>query len=368
METSIIQRKMESARQLAHALAADDVSGSIDSIYIAGSLTARLGNATSDADLFVLQNPGVAISDGMKQYNVDGNRVDVERYSVDYAERAADEVISFTVQRDNLTALHALPDKIDFIVRLHTSETVIGSPALDNIKRRVSGSILSVRRTCINYSAIVVYAFLEDFIGAVLDADFDTAALVGQELVVYAGKALTAALSDLYFTKKWVYKQLARNPIEGFPIDQFTDYQRGVWTSRGAAGAEALIFFAQTCVTASQLLSGWDVPVAAWPSWTANCQGDGLWRHPGYLVLRHPDGILLHWELRRQLLLKEHTAVVWALCDGRGPEEIMANVKLLSGHVPALRALTAERVAGILRSLQDRGLVSREAISISSTV
>lgn len=367
METSIIQRKMESARQLAHALAADDVSGSIDSIYIAGSLTARLGNPTSDADLFVLQNPGVTIDNDMRQYNIGGNRVDVERYSVDHAERAADEVISFTVQRENLIGLHALPGKLDFIVRLHISETVIGSPALDNIKRRVSASIRAIRQNCINYYTVAVNACLEDFIGAISDGDFDTAALVGQELVAYGGKALTAALSDLYFTRKWLYKQLARNPIEGFPIDQFTDYQRGVWTSRGAAGAEALIFFVQTCVTASQLLSGWDVPLAAWPSWTAASPGGGLWRHPAYMVLRHPDGILLHWELRRQLLLKEHAAVVWALCDGRGPEEIMANVKLLSGHVPALRALSTERVAGILQSLQNRGLVSREPISMSGT-
>ncbi|WP_345667026.1 PqqD family protein [Streptomyces similanensis] len=354
---------------LAEALAADDNNGSIDSMYIAGSLTAGLGNPTSDADLFVLYVDESAMGDDVTQYNVNGHRVDVERYTLDYVENAVETVTSFDLRRDNLTELHKLPGQLDFVCRLYTSETVAPSPALGGFKQRIDSSIATIRQVAVNYSAIAVNGHLEDFLGASVDGDFETAALVGQELTAFAGKAVVAASGDLYYSKKWVYKQLERTPVAGFPKDTFVDFQRGTWVERGTRAAEELVFFVQTCVAASQLLSRQGVSLDVWP-WSAPQEGtEGrLWRNPSYNVLGQSDGILLHWELRRQLMLRDPAAFVWALCDGRSAQGVADAVRQLAEHVPALKALTPERIERLIESLRSRDLVSDEAYSVLDTI
>lgn len=335
-----------------------DGSGLIDSIYIAGSLTAGLGNSASDADLFLLQSSGTAMATEMRQYVVDGSRVNVEWYHVDQVERLVDEVISFQTRRDELTALSALPGKIDFTVRLLMSEPVVSSAALDRIRQCVQAAAGSIKQTALNCLAAAVTAHLEDFIGACAEDDLATAAHIGQDLVACAGKALAIAVGDLYFGKKWVYKQLSRNPVAGFPMAEFTTYQRGGWQQRGRTGAEALAFFAQTCVAVSQLLGGHGVSPGAWPSWPSPAaRGSGLWRHPGYGVFREPDSILLNWGLHRQLALEEPAAIVWALCDGREQAAVVADVGLLAVHVDSLKPLTPRRIAMIIRALREHGVV-----------
>ncbi|MCX4692827.1 PqqD family protein [Streptomyces sp. NBC_01408] len=369
MARSIIEEKMEAARKLARVLS-DSNDGSIDSIYIAGSLTAGLGNPTSDADLFVLYAKEAAMGDDVSQYNVDGHRVDVERYTLAFVEEAVGAITSFRLQRDNLTDLHKLPSKLDFVCRLYTSETLLSSPALEGFKQRIVACIGDIRQVAVNYSAIAINGHLEDFLGASVDGDLETAALVGQDLTAYAGKAVAAASGDLYYSKKWVYKQLARNPVEGFPTDTFTDFQRGTWTGRGPEAAEELIFFVQTCIAVSQLLSRQGVPLDVWPAWTAPSvpAADGLWRNPSYNVLGQSDGILLHWELRRQLMLRDPAAFVWALCDGRGTQAVVEAVARLAEHVPALKTMTAERVEKLLQSLRERDLVRAEPFSALSAI
>lgn len=368
MARSVIEEKLQAARVLAEALAADD-NGSIDSMYIAGSLTAGLGNPTSDADLFVLYADESAMGDDVTQYNVNGHRVDVERYTLAFVEDAVETVTSFELRRDNLTDLHKLPDKLDFVCRLYTSETVAPSPALDGFKRRIDASVANIRQVAVNYSAIAVNGHLEDFLGASVDGDFETAALVGQELTAYAGKAVAAASGDLYYSKKWVYKQLDRTPVAGFPKDTFVEFQRGNWTDRGDRAAEELVFFVQTCVAAAQLLSRQGVSLDAWP-WAGPAEpaADGLWRNPSYNVLGQREGILLHWELRRQLMLRDPAAFVWALCDGRSAQGVVDAVQALAEHVPALKTMTPERVERLLESLRSRDLVGGAPYSVLGTI
>ncbi|WP_128636844.1 PqqD family protein [Streptomyces sp. C] len=360
---------MEAARKLARVLS-DQNDGSIDSIYIAGSLTAGLGNPTSDADLFVLYADEAAMGDDVSQYNVDGHRVDVERYTLAFVEEAVGEITSFRLRRDNLTDLHKLPSKLDFVCRLYTSEILLSSPALAAFQQRIDESIGAIRQVAVNHSAIAINGHLEDFLGASVDGDLETAALVGQELTAYAGKAVAAASGDLYHSKKWVYKQLARTPVAGFPKAAFTDFQRGTWTDRGTAAAEELVFFVQTCIAASQLLSRQNVSLDVWPAWTAPAvpAADGLWRNPSYNVLGQDEGVLLHWELRRQLMLRDPAAFVWALCDGRGPQDVVKAVEQLAEHVPALKTMTAERVEKLLASLRERDLVQPQPYSVLRSI
>ena len=111
-------------------------------------------------------------------------------------------------------------------------------------------------------------------------------------------------------------------------------------------------------------MSGSAEDVGAWPSWTHGDAAEGVWRHPAYGVLRLDDGgILLHWELHRQLVLKEPAAIVWALCNGGSIDDVVDQVKALGGPVESVRPLTAERVRAIVRSLEERGLVSHEPMS-----
>ncbi|MFF9018216.1 nucleotidyltransferase domain-containing protein [Streptomyces sp. NPDC014870] len=360
---------MDAARRLGRALV-ESSDSSVDSVYLAGSLTAGLGNPTSDADLFVLLSPGAqAGADDVTQYSVDGHRVDVERYALADVEAQVERIVTFELRRDGLTELHKLADPLDFVLRLLTSETVVASPALSRLQERVAASLANVRRTAINYAAIGVNGHLEDFLGAAAEGDLDTAAFAGQELVAHAGKAVTGASGDLYFSNKWVYKQLARTPVDGFPVEAFTSYQRGLWTAGGVEEAEALVRFVQTCVCVSQLLGGAGVPLGAWPSWTPETsRTEGLWRHPAYNVLTSGDGVLLHWELHRQLLLKEPAAYVWALCDGRTQDDVIAGVRQLATHVPSLATLDAGRIGSLLASLREKSLVATEPYSVLGTV
>lgn len=368
MARSVIEEKLQAARVLAEALAADD-NGSINSMYIAGSLTAGLGNPTSDADLFVLYADESAMGDDVTQYNVNGHRVDVERYTLEFVENAVETITTFELSRDNLTDLHKLPGQLDFVCRLYTSEIVSPSPALDGFKQRIDSAVANIRQVAVNYSAIAVNGHVEDFLGASVDEDFETAALVGQELIAYAGKAVVAAAGDLYYSKKWVYKQLDRNPVDGFPKDAFIEFQRGNWTGRGRRGAEELVFFVQTCVAAGQLLSRQGVSPGVWP-WAAPVEPntEGLWRNPSYNVLGQSDGILLHWELRRQLMLRDHVAFVWALCDGRTQQGVVDAVRQLAEHIPALKAMTSERIERLIESLRSRDLVGGAPYSVLDTI
>jgi len=368
MQASAVEDKLAAARKLAHAMVADNGS-EIDSIYIAGSLTAGLGNATSDADLFVIGRPGSTADQAVVQYGVDGHRIDVEHVDPAAITHTIDDVTSFRLRRDNLAELHRMNRPLDTVARLQASETVLDSPLLASLKARIAAAESQIRQLAVNYFAITLISHQEDFLGAAADEDFDTTAIVGQDLVANAGKAVTTAAGDLYVSKKWLYKQLARRTVDGFPVETLRTFQHGSWIVGGRAAAEALLRFVQTCIAAAVLMNRDDAWIGAWPSWTAGNAADGIWRHPAYSVLRLDDGgVLLHWELRRQIVLKEPAAAVWALCTGRTVEEIVDQVRALAEQLEPLRPLTADRVLAIITALEQRGLVGRTPTSVLDSV
>lgn len=368
MARSVVAEKMEAARRLGQVIA--ERNPGVDAVYLAGSLTAGLGNPTSDADLFVLCEADADEEDFPTQYSVDGHRVDVERFTVARARRTVEDVASFRLHRDRLTDLHKLADPLDFVFRLRSSETVVNSPGLEALRRQVDTSLPAIQRTAVNYAAIAINGALEDFLGAAVEGDFDTAAYAGQRLTAHAGKAVVLASGDLYFSNKWVYKQLHRLGLKNFPMDAFTSYQRGSWAEGGTEQAEALIFFAQTWIAVAQLLGSANVPIDTWPVQPEDSApaAHGFWRNPSYNVLTVDTGILLHWELRRQLVLKEHIAFIWALCDGRTQEDITAAITSLAAHVPTLAPLDDARIGAILDALEAKSLVSTTPYSALAAV
>lgn len=370
MHGALLEPKLAAARTLARSMVAGDHD--VDSVYIAGSLTAGLGNATSDADLFVLDRREGPVDRPIVQHVVDGHRIDVEHLESAAVARTVAEVTSFTVRRDNVARLHGMNRPLDTVARLAASETVVDSPLLAGLKARIGSSARQLRQLSVNYFAINLISHQEDFLGAMSDGDFDTMAIVGQDLVANAGKAVAAAAGDIYVSKKWMYKQLSRLDLGDFPVDTLRAFQHGSWIAGGLPAAEALLRFAQTCVGAAVVLSGTDAPIAAWSAWTSPRPATavpGCWRHPAYSALRLGDGgVLLHWELQRQVVLKEAAAVVWALCVGQPADDLAAQVAQLSDQVGSLRALTSERIRGILDALEQRGLVGREPTPVLGTI
>ena len=193
-----------------------------------------MGNATSDADLFVIGRPGTPADKPVTQYVVDGHRVDVEYVGYDDLARTIEYVTSFRLRRENVVELHGMYKSLDTVARLRSSETVIDSPRLSGLKARIDASETRIRRVTVNYFALAFLAQQEDFLGAAADGDFDTTAIVGQDLMAHAGKAVTTAAGDLYVSRKWLYKQLSRRNVTDFPVDTLRAFQHGSWIA-GAA-------------------------------------------------------------------------------------------------------------------------------------
>jgi hypothetical protein len=353
VDDPVIKQKINAAETVALVLR-EQFGDLIDSSYLAGSITAGLGNPTSDADVFVLYDGDRAPGGDLQQFSVDGHRVDVEWYPVARLEGHLDSVLGWRIGPDNLAELWKFADRLDFLARFATSRAVQSSSRLDGAYQRIEADGARLRQTTINYWALAVNSDLEDFHGACLQQDLGTATYAGQVLLTSAGKAVTTAAGDRYFNRKWVYRQIERTLTGGFPTGRFAQFQRGDWTAGGLDAARELLEFAQTCVAASQLLSGADCGPEHWPTWDFGTEG--LYRNTAYNVLHLGDRVLLHRELHRQVTLKPEVAFVWALCQGSTPNTIVARIRALAETVPALAAMNETRINGILDALVRRGL------------
>lgn len=344
-------RKLETARQVARSLAEQHP---IDGIYLGGSLTAELGNATSDADVFAILAPGAEASEIPQQLQVGRDRIDVEWHPFDRPRAVLEEILALDIRRDNLAQLWRLDDKLDFLCRLMTGEVVVGSAALDAVRAAIDERETDVRRVLASRWGLEINTHLEDFTGACLDGDLDTAVYVGQSMMTAAGKAVAAAHRDYYFGRKWVYRQLDRVAGKDFPLDTFRRFQTGAWAEHGPAGAEELIAFAQTMGAVAQLIALNGSPAGDWTNWQRG--GNGLFRSPHFLMFGLSDGMVLHRELRKQFTVRPHVALVWALCNGIDEAEVTRRAAELAPAIVGVD-LTPEQASQIVAKLTSRDLV-----------
>jgi hypothetical protein len=349
---SAAARKLDKARQVARSLAQEYP---IDCIYLGGSLTAQLGNATSDADLFAILAPGVQAREIPQQLQVGGDRVDVEWHPFERPRMVLEEILALDIRRDSLPQLWRLDDQLDFLCRLMTGEVVVGSAALDSVRTAIDEHEAALRRVLASRWGLEINTHLEDFIGACLEGDLDTALYVGQSMMTAAGKAVAAAYRDYYFGRKWVYRQLDRVAGKDFPLETFRRFQTGAWAENGAAGAEELIGFAQTMGAVAQVVALNGSPASDWTHWQRG--HGGLFRSPHFLMIGLSDGMVLHRELRKQVVIRPHVALVWALCNGVDAAEVTRRAAELA---PALIGvdLTSEQAGQIVAKLTSRDLVS----------
>jgi predicted nucleotidyltransferase/nitrogen fixation-related uncharacterized protein len=347
--------------KLAHARkAAQDVitHESVDSAWMSGSLLAGLGTPTSDVDIFVMLKPGAVPDQGMRQIFGDGQRVDLEFYEVETIQRVVDTVAAFELTHRTMAPVWVPEDELDVAIRLTYADPLKQSDTLSRLQDQLHSNQTKLRQLLLARWAVEANNHLEDFEGAYLGGDFPSTALVGQSLMLVAGKALAAAAGDIYFGRKWTYHQLRRSAGSTFPIEEFIRFQLGRWDERGMErGYEEFTAFLQTCLTAAQTL-GWNsvADLSRWPHWTRDSAGPV--RHPSYNAIRLTDGVELNWELHRQLIVKPDVALLWGLCNGQSEDAIVEAARSLADASDDLAGLTTERARHILAALDKNKLLA----------
>src|SRR6266536_381976 len=337
MGSAVMQRKLNDARTLALSLGDQPA---VLATYVSGSLTAGLGNTTSDADVFAVVGDEADLPASPPQYLAESGRIDVEY-----------------VRTGDLRA------------RFHYRLDAAPGPELAELAARLSGLQSRLRQALISHWSRVVSDALEDLRGALLDDDPDTAVVVGQKLLLGAAKALAAGCGDYYVGAKWAFRQVRRS-APGFPLDRLRLAQRGGWADTAAPAASAgdgAIRLAQAMLAAAELL-GWDEPLAdRWP-WPEPANGregreaaaDGpvLRRQTDCLPFRLDRGVLLNRELVRQHVVQTGIAAVWALCDGP-IGDVQARYAQLSEQVE-LSLPGAATVPDVVRALAARQLIDTD--------
>jgi len=345
--------KLAHAREVTRDLCA---APEVDCAYLSGSLLADLGSPTSDIDVFVVLRPGVEPETAMRQIRGSGERVDVEFYTTGYIEAAIDAVTDWKLTRDGLSRVWVPENQLDFVVRLHYAEVLKDSPTLAGFRSTLGERLPRLRQFLLARWAVEANNYLEDFEGAYLDGDYDSAALVGQSLMMVAGKAVAAAAGELYFGRKWVFQQLRRGAGAGFGYAEFVDSQCGRWTRPDpVAGYARFRQDLQTLLTAAQCL-GWQAEaVARWPHWRSGT--GGISRDASFNPVRLSEGVLLNEEGRRQFVVKPDVALVWGLCNGQPASDVVRAAVALADAAPDLADLTEERAGTVLDGLLGRNLV-----------
>ena len=366
MGSAVMQRKLNDARTLALSLGDQPA---VLATYVSGSLTAGLGNTTSDADVFAVVGDEADLPASPPQYLAESGRIDVEYVRTGDLRACVERLGRFRVERESFTAARLPEDELDLLARFHYRLDAAPGPELAELAARLSGLQSRLRQALISHWSRVVSDALEDLRGAVLDDDPDTAVVVGQKLLLGAAKALAAGCGDYYVGAKWAFRQVRRS-APGFPLDRLRLAQRGGWADTAAPAASAgdgAIRLAQAMLAAAELL-GWDEPLAdRWP-WPEPANGregreaaaDGpvLRRQTDCLPFRLDRGVLLNRELVRQHVVQTGIAAVWALCDGP-IGDVQARYAQLSEQVE-LSLPGAATVPDVVRALAARQLIDTD--------
>lgn len=340
-------RKLDAARRVARQLHDDfELHGTL----LAGSLTAGLGNEHSDADVYAVLVEGAQVP-ATRQIVVGEDRVDVEWYSLaDLAARVR-RLVDFEIRSDGLALMWSLENDFDVVSRIATSDVVTEDGEVARAIGPVVEAEPSLRRLYAARWSLGINGSLEDFRGAVSAQDLDSCVLLGQAMVVAAGKALAAAEGDLYFGRKWVYAQLSRSAATSGLLDVFRSQQTGAWAAKGLDGASELVAFCQRVAAVAQLrAAGLTVPVEHLCRPVASHR-----RGPEAVLVGLSNGkYLVHEELGRQFVVGAAAATLWALADG------FATIDELTGAVAVVLDVPDQvaDLAHLAHRLGDQGLLS----------
>ncbi|MEO3781473.1 hypothetical protein ABGB16_32765 [Micromonospora sp. B11E3] len=348
MDQEEIGKRIAAAGQVAADLARQTP---VDSAYVAGSLTAGLGNAKSDVDLFIL-SASDSVPDGPVQFARDGGRIDVEWLTLAQARRVLDALAGMDLTRQRLVELWPHFDDVDWYARFLSSVDVINSPALEKLRAKTKDVRQHIDDLIVVRWALGYNSSLEDFHGAVIEHDYDTASYSGSAMTVASAKAYVASLGDIYIGHKWVYKQLRRSaPL--LDLSAFSYYSRGHWVAEGDEGANRMLSYGQTLLGAAALNRLADTPLPELPT---VFDGSGPRRATEFVPMSIGDSVLLHHESGRQVKLTARVALVWLWCTGPDLDTVVENVLSCAAALPGV-SLTASQVRTAVERLVQSGLV-----------
>ncbi|WP_405943540.1 hypothetical protein OHA44_04100 [Streptomyces sp. NBC_00144] len=368
------------ARRVARQLAAPATVGSS---FIAGSVTAGLGNHTSDIDVYLV---GTGLAPARRQLVLDRSRFDVQELSVADLDAAVGRVAGAAFPGDGSTVV-AQRD-LDLAVRLWSGEVITDDGALAPLRDRLRAAPLPLRRALITHWLTAVHYELEDVAGLVANGDLDAGLMAARTALLLAGKAVAAACGDFYTGRKWVWHQLRRAAPSGFPYEGFRHLLRydpladgtgaGGGSGTPAGGLPSLAGFTQGCLSAVATLGWHGIPLEHWPCWPGASDRPGesdrsepgstapvgsqqvpglLRRAPGFSPRAHSGGVVLALPALRRVRLNPDVALVWALCDGAPPSTVTGRAQKLREAHPAYAGLTPDRCAVIIERLVAARLV-----------
>lgn len=361
--TDLYEKKLHVARSEAEKYLS---SSDVDSVFIGGSLTAGLGNVTSDIDLFVIVNDKSRCRDTCQTISA-GNRVDTEVYTVEEIQAAIAGVCAFEFRVSSSPQVWKMEDSLDLVSRFQHGVFVKESETIQRLRAFLRENASQFNNLLTNYWALDVEANKEDFLGASLDGDYDTAALAGQGLVSAVGKAIVSSLGDTYFGKKWVCRQLARTAPEGLSLPDFLEYQSGSWKNSASSGALAVLYFVQDCLLAAQLNA-----TSGSHSISRLCEkknvAAGYHRHPGYTVFSEGGKVLLHWELNKQFYVSTRMAWLWGICQGLTLSEIRAEISDSPLLSEVFHGADDGHLESMLKKMEGMGLISLQGFALTDAL
>lgn len=324
------------------AAVADRLAGQqsgVTAAFLAGGLTAGLGNETSDVDIYLT---GPEVSAARRQLAVERTRFDVHLLSLKDIE---DTLGRLAGAESSVGGPGAADADVAFAEMLHGAQVVLGEDVLRPLRDRLVADPGWLARLTISRWLTAAHFRFEDFSGLRASGDADAALMVGRSLLVAAGKAVAAALGDRHPGEKWLWRQLSRSAPDNFPLSRFTGLLRA---DLGPSGVDELVAFAQTCLAAGAL-SWHGADLGRWPRWSA---GTGpLRRVPGFLPRAFADGAVLTRPAERRVQLTTEATLVWALCDG------VTESELIDDATAMWPSLTPQRCRELIATLTGGGLV-----------
>lgn len=337
-------------REVATRLAASEGA---DAAFLAGGTAVGLGSGSSDLDVYLV---GPGLRESRRQLFADGVRVDVQTLAAERLDALVDSVVL-----DYPAPARGRVGDADLAVavRLLTADVVTDTGRLTTLKQRLTACPLPLRRRVVSGWARVAYSAVEDVAGLRGSADrldVDAASTAGHRALLAAGKALAAACGDLHQGEKWVWHQLARSAPAAFPLAEYRRLMHPGPPEPGSAnGFAELAAFAQTCLAAAMTLGWWEVPLEHWPGWA---DGGGRLRRAEFFVPCSSDaGTVLVGPGARLFRAPPEALLVWGLCGGASPDEVVERVEALGPLAEPWNGLTGRRCHAVLRELADAALI-----------
>jgi hypothetical protein len=293
------------AAEIADSYADDEA---VQCVLVIGSLTAGLGNAYSDLDLYVVSDDTHATVPTL----VHGKtaRVDIEHRPTGWLRRMVTEATDFTITTSELAQLLRSRAHFDTVGRLHYAIPLVDRGEFAEARSYLQDHLNGFRRFVMAREVSELHGVLEDCLGALDADDLPMAAQLSQEILRGAIQAFLVGSGSIYLGKKWISARLRSVATPSTPVDELLSLSTG---NAGLADRDAVtarLLFAQTAVAAA-LTDGWDTPEAAtWAAWPKLNDLDGG-RAVDWMAVRVTDAIVLIRVRGKQLKLPEVALRVW---------------------------------------------------------